>query len=107
MNLWEMDPAVYRNAYIHVAKLARSLAPNVALVWSPNYVGYWGSDIADYYPGDTYVDWVGVSLYMNSPLLGQTTTALALVFGTAIRDCVLSARNIADIARRILCRERH
>jgi hypothetical protein len=41
-------------------------ADNVSWVWSPN----WGStpaeswnEIADYYPGDEYVDWVGMSGY--------------------------------------------
>jgi beta-mannanase len=41
-------------------------ASNVSWVWSPN----WGSStpeswnqIADYYPGDKYVDWVGMSGY--------------------------------------------
>lgn len=36
-------------------------APNVAMVWSPNFLPR--DNISKYYPGDKYVDWVGVSLY--------------------------------------------
>jgi len=36
-------------------------APNVAMVWSPN--SFPEQNMADYYPGDEYVDWVGVSMY--------------------------------------------
>lgn len=39
-------------------------APNVAMVWSPNFSP--ADTIDDYYPGDSYVDWVGFSLY-NTP----------------------------------------
>ena len=38
-------------------------APNVAFVWAPNFYPYWNTEM--YYPGDQYVDWVGVSLYMH------------------------------------------
>lgn len=36
-------------------------APNVAMVWSPN--AFPEQNMNDYYPGDRYVDWVGVSMY--------------------------------------------
>ena len=36
-------------------------APNVAMVWAPNFYPYWNSET--FYPGDKYVDWVGLSLY--------------------------------------------
>jgi len=67
MNVWQnlADPSLYKQAYIKIATIARQTAPNVALVFSPNDVSNWNVDIADYYPGDSYVDWVGVSLYTN------------------------------------------
>lgn len=79
MNVWNdlADPETFKQAYIKVAKLARQYAPNAALVFSPNIVSNWNADISDYYPGDEYVDWVGVSLYTNvynnpySPAAGQ------------------------------------
>lgn len=101
MNLWEQDTAAFQAAYRHLAELIREHAPNAALVWSPNYVGYWGSEIADYYPGDAYVDWVGVSLYMNNTTAdGQTPYGTdSTYFGRgAFSDCVLSLRETADFA---------
>jgi len=35
-------------------------APNVVLVWSPNW---WPPDYDNWYPGHEYVDWVGVDFY--------------------------------------------
>lgn len=60
-----VTPAVYIKAYRHIASMARSLAPKVELVWSPNCVAGWGKDAADYYPGDDVADWIGLSLYYN------------------------------------------
>ena len=36
-------------------------APNVAMVWCPNDIP--SASIPLYYPGDTYVDWVGIDFY--------------------------------------------
>jgi len=40
-------------------------AGNVIWVWSPNTIKRGLPGLADYYPGDAYVDWVGVSGYMT------------------------------------------
>jgi hypothetical protein len=60
------DPAKYVLAFQHIVTILRAQgAANVATVWhsfaSPNT--YLGRPIGDWYPGDTYVDWVGVSLF--------------------------------------------
>lgn len=67
MNVWndKTDPETFKNAYIKIANLARQYAPNVALVFSPNSISSWGEEMDDYYPGDQYVDWVGVSAYTH------------------------------------------
>ncbi len=67
MNVWQnlADADTYKQAYIKIANIARAKAPNVALVFSPNDISNWNVDIGDYYPGDAYVDWVGVSLYTD------------------------------------------
>ena len=41
-------------------------AGNVAWVWSPNVPDVGGIGYASYYPGDEYVDWIGVSLYSGN-----------------------------------------
>ncbi len=72
VNCWEMpDGEAERNALIesfkeafrHVTTLARQYAPNVAMVYSPNDVSNWYVTVEDFYPGDEYVDWVGLSMY--------------------------------------------
>jgi hypothetical protein len=40
---------------------------NVAWVWSPNVPDVGAVPAAKYYPGDDYVDWVGVSFYSGNP----------------------------------------
>jgi tetratricopeptide (TPR) repeat protein len=67
MNVWTKlaDAETYKKAFIKITKIAREIAPNVATVFSPNDISNWTVDISDYYPGDEYVDWVGVSLYTN------------------------------------------
>jgi hypothetical protein len=61
------DPAAYVRAYRRLHRIFRENgADNVAWVWSPN----WNSSprtaansFRKYYPGDAYVDWVGISGY--------------------------------------------
>ena len=52
-------PRDYIGAYRHVVDLCRAQAPNVRFMWSPI-----GSDaMQSYYPGDDYVDLVGLSVF--------------------------------------------
>lgn len=55
------------NKYIEkfriVADIFHTYAPSCAVVWSPNF--YPPDNIHLYYPGDKYVDYVGISSYMN------------------------------------------
>ena len=56
---------LYISAYRHIAEAARKHAPSVALVFSPVDYGQWYTTPEDFYPGDEYVDWVGMSTYYN------------------------------------------
>lgn len=58
---WHGDPKKYIETFQLVSKIMKEEAPNVAMVWTPNAVPT--KNILDYYPGDAYVDWVGVNLY--------------------------------------------
>ncbi|MBQ7713498.1 MAG: hypothetical protein IJT71_01250 [Oscillospiraceae bacterium] len=53
----------YIKAFRTVADAVHTYAPSAAMVWAPNY--YPSYNINDYYPGDAYVDFVGISLYMS------------------------------------------
>ena len=53
------------NAFRRIATLADTHAPKVAMVYSPNDVSNWYTSPEDFYPGDEYVDWVGMSTYFD------------------------------------------
>jgi hypothetical protein len=55
------DPDLYKEKFRLVARVMREEAPNVAMVWTPFAEPQ--RFIADYYPGDDAVDWVGVNIY--------------------------------------------
>lgn len=65
MNAWQRKASAqeFKGAYNHIAQLARTYAPNVALVFSPNFSAAKGVDMDSFYPDNAYVDWVGTSLY--------------------------------------------
>ncbi len=73
---WHGDPATYRAKFALIARVVREEAPNVALVWSPNFVG--DAPMDDYYPGDEWVDWVGVNLYHDPYFRGDPTSSQML-----------------------------
>lgn len=58
---WSGDAALFIEKFRIVASVLHQEAPNVAVVWSPGDVPRY--NMANFYPGDDYVDWVGVSLY--------------------------------------------
>jgi hypothetical protein len=65
MNNWDwsaVSPQQFVGAFRRAADIFRARASNVAMVWSV-VPGIWMVDMNDFYPGDAYVDWVGVSLY--------------------------------------------
>jgi hypothetical protein len=91
--IWGQRPEAYVRAFRTLAATVHQMAPGNAMVWSPNYAGGYPfaggpygarRGTADYgaldtnrdgsvtaaddpyspfYPGDAYVDWVGLSLY--------------------------------------------
>ncbi len=58
---WHGDPELYIEKWRLLTRVVREETSNVAMVWAPNSVPL--ANIMDYYPGDDYVDWVGVNLY--------------------------------------------
>jgi hypothetical protein len=55
------DPALYREKFALVSKIMKEEAPNVAMVWTPFAEPQ--NLIDQYYPGDEWVDWVGINIY--------------------------------------------
>ena len=69
---WTTTPAHYIAAWQRMAGIFHSTAPSVKLIWCPAFSGGGVTGTADhtgidYYPGDSYVDWVGLDGYRTSP----------------------------------------
>lgn len=61
----ELEPKEYVKAYKHIVDLMRAEgADNIAFVWH-SYASKPFKDyaVSDWYPGDEYVDWVGISVF--------------------------------------------
>ncbi len=58
---YHKDPALYRQKFRLVHDVMARYAPNVVMIWCVGSEPHnnWDS----YYPGDAYVDWVGVNFY--------------------------------------------
>lgn len=76
---WHGTPQQYIEKFRLVHDIMAEEAPNVAMVWSPNFSP--SNTIDDYYPGDSYVDWVGFSLY-NTPYSGDKEQLKGTVIDT-------------------------
>lgn len=58
-------------AFRYVSGIMKVKAPNVAMVWSPNDISAKGRTYDQYYPGDEYVDWIGISTYTHRYFQGK------------------------------------
>ena len=58
---WYGNPDKYKEKFRLIHDIMAEEAPNVAMVWAPNDIPT--ETIPLYYPGDAYVDWVGVDFY--------------------------------------------
>ena len=67
MNIWTdmCTPNEYIAAFRKVSGIIKGKCKNVAMVWGLNYVSHSGVNYMDYYPGDEYVDWVGMCFYAD------------------------------------------
>lgn len=93
-------PEEFKEAYKYVSSYFKSRNENVAMSWSPNQVASWYVDVDDYYPGDEYVDWVGLSLYAQPYFLGNDVPyddCREVVFKTGLNcDPVVSMRDLIE-----------
>ena len=102
MNVWgnAADPAAYIAAFQHVASLARARAPRAALVFAPNFSSANRVDMDSFYPGDAYVDWVGVSLYYNLYHHSISDPSQAAFLGVGeYGDAMLNVQQAVNLSR--------
>ena len=73
MNIWTnpCTPEEFISAFRYVANRVHNELPNTAMVWSVNQSSTWNVNMHDFYPGDEYVDWVGVASYLAKYFLGR------------------------------------
>ena len=70
MNNWaECDPQAFIQAFQKIASAARQYR-NIQIVFSPDMINNRTVTADMYYPGDSYVDWVGMSVYHRSAYSG-------------------------------------
>ncbi|MUT68424.1 glycosyl hydrolase [Paenibacillus sp. NEAU-GSW1] len=69
---WHGNPSLYIEKFRLISKVMKEEAPNVAMVWSP--AANPKQKIAAYYPGDEWVDWVGLSVYSVKFFNGNVNT---------------------------------
>ena len=63
MNVWaDCDSQTFIQAFRKIAAEARKY-DNLKLVFSPNDISRRDGSFTDFYPGDQYVDWIGMSTY--------------------------------------------
>ncbi len=102
VTVWTTMPegAAFIASYQHIASLARQYAPNVALVYSPNFSGEKGVDMETFYPGDAYVDWIGTSLYYNKLAINGDTAHDAFYGVGTYGDPMLNIQQTINLSNR-------
>lgn len=93
-NWGSMDATLYVQMYQHVHDVIMGVPDpptNIEWVWSPNYASNppdaWNA-INNYYPGDAYVDWIGLSGYnwYNSPNHSQPWRDFDYLYDSVLTD---------------------
>ena len=100
-DIWEnlVDADSFKSAFRYVSSYFKERNPNVAIVWSPNASSNGNVNADDYYPGDEYVDWVGVSLYAQPYFLSDKTQeeGAEIIFKTGINsEPVLAIKELVE-----------
>ncbi len=55
----------FKEAFIKISNSVKEYCPKAGMIYSPNDISNWYFTHEDFYPGDEYVDWVGMSTYCN------------------------------------------
>ncbi len=99
-------PKSYVDAYRYVAALARRYAPGVGLVYSIGDVSDPGADtVKAYYPGDEWVDVLGVELCHTYKTASPSSSKAAYDRRGDYYDPVYSVKHMADEFRNVCGRD--
>lgn len=83
MNVSEIgdSPSGFVNAFRMIADIVHEY-PNFAVMWSVNDMGALNKPMEYYYPGDEYVDWVGISAFMKKHFMADPNEENNIYFMT-------------------------
>lgn len=90
------DPQKYIEVFRTVADMVHEY-PNFAVVWSPNDMGALDRPFEYFYPGDEYVDWIGVSCYSIKYFQGSQNTDYKNSVYFMTGDCAFATNKIKPI----------
>ncbi len=63
---WQGQPEAYKKAYIHIEDIFHEEgADNVKYMWNP--ISFGNFNILQYYPGDKYIDYIGLTVINHGP----------------------------------------
>lgn len=81
------QPGQFVLAWRHVHDIFTHLGvTNVTWVWAPNIDYSTSTPLSELYPGDAYVDWVGMDGYNWGPLQGHTWQSFSSLFSQTYND---------------------
>ena len=79
------NPAYGKQMFINFVVMAEEMGlTEVLWVWAPNDIGRY--DIVDYYPGDSYVDVIGGSVYNFADLHGKSWRSVDRLYDSYVGD---------------------
>jgi beta-mannanase len=108
------DPGKFILVFQYIVNIFKNAgANNAQFMWSPNYtadsrVPAPSNDIEAYYPGDDYVDWIGVSGYNwgSNPLMqAQGWLSFMEIFNGSQFGSFLSAMAVAHPSKKVIIAE--
>jgi len=107
-----LKPSVFVSAWRHIVDVFRSQqAGNVTWVWTVNVRSRWSPSPVDWWPGSSYVDWIGIDGYyrtkrqtynsMFAPTVrivrGLSSTKPAFIAETAVSPSALPSAQLQDL----------
>lgn len=93
------SPAAYVKAFRFAADIIHREYPDFAVMWSPNDMGALNRPMSLYYPGDEYVDWIGVSSFLKRDFPGKTDTTRNEAIYFTLGDFAWTANSLRYVTR--------
>jgi hypothetical protein len=88
------SPTTYQAAFVHIVERVRAAGPSlIRSVWQSQASCQAGQSLNAWYPGDAYVDWVGLSYFQQHAGCNDSSVGAVAAFGRAHGKPVLVAES--------------